>query len=69
MKQNFGLTRDVVDLSTSTMESALAPLGDQLSCESCRRVLQERLKILVVQWSAVKVFFCPHLDVFTLSTS
>ncbi|KAI9574608.1 hypothetical protein HD554DRAFT_2201596 [Boletus coccyginus] len=42
------------DLSTTTMESALAPLGDQLSCESCRRALQERLKTLLVQWSAVK---------------
>lgn len=39
------------------MESALAPLGDQLSCESCRRALQERLNTLLVQWSAVKVLF------------
>lgn len=44
------------------MESALAPLGDQISCESCRRALQERLKTLVVQWSAVKAsFFCSIL--------
>ncbi|KAG9317527.1 P-loop containing nucleoside triphosphate hydrolase protein [Chiua virens] len=42
------------DLSTSTLESALAPLGDRLSCESCRQTLQERLKTLIVQWSAVK---------------
>lgn len=42
------------DLSTNTMESALAPLGDQLSCEQCRIALQERLKTLVMQWSVVK---------------
>ncbi|KAF8450451.1 hypothetical protein L210DRAFT_2389809 [Boletus edulis BED1] len=42
------------DLSTGIMESALAPLGEQLSCESCRRTLHERLKTLIVQWSAVK---------------
>lgn len=55
LDRHIGLTRDAVDLSTTTMESALAPLGDQLSCESCRRALQERLKTLLVQWSAVKV--------------
>ncbi|KAF9247245.1 hypothetical protein BU15DRAFT_84774 [Melanogaster broomeanus] len=48
------------DLSTSTIESALAPLSEQLSCESCRRALQDRLKTLIVQWSVVKF---PH-DVF-----
>ncbi|KAL4075909.1 hypothetical protein V8B97DRAFT_112667 [Scleroderma yunnanense] len=42
------------DLSTNTMESALAPLGEQLSCEQCKLTLQERLKILIVQWSVVK---------------
>ncbi|KAF8842293.1 hypothetical protein BDN67DRAFT_926703 [Paxillus ammoniavirescens] len=42
------------DLSTSTMESALGPLGEQLSCESCRRALHDRLKTLIVQWSVVK---------------
>lgn len=47
------------DLSTNTMESALAPLGDQLSCEQCRIALQERLKTLVMQWSVVKVRIRP----------
>lgn len=42
------------DLSTNTMESALAPLGEQLDCAQCKLALQERLKILVVQWSVVK---------------
>lgn len=42
------------DLSTSAMESALAPLGEQLSCEQCKLVLQERIKTLIVQWSVVK---------------
>ncbi|KIJ69995.1 hypothetical protein HYDPIDRAFT_23147 [Hydnomerulius pinastri MD-312] len=42
------------DLSTSTMESALAPLGEHLSCDSCRLALQDRLKTLIVQWSVVK---------------
>ncbi|OAX43916.1 hypothetical protein K503DRAFT_19345 [Rhizopogon vinicolor AM-OR11-026] len=42
------------DLSTNAIESALAPLGDQLSCELCRKALQDRLKTLIVQWSVVK---------------
>ncbi|KAI6034192.1 hypothetical protein BKA83DRAFT_26402 [Pisolithus microcarpus] len=42
------------DLSTSTIESALAPLGEQLSCEQCKLALHERLKTLIVQWSVVK---------------
>lgn len=42
------------DLSTSAIESALAPLGEQLSCEQCKLALRERLKTLIVQWSVVK---------------
>jgi len=42
------------DLSTSTMESALTPLTEHLTCEQCRQVLSERIKTLVVQWSVVK---------------
>lgn len=42
------------DLSTGTMESALAPLAEEVSCEQCKLVLQERLKTLIVQWSVVK---------------
>ncbi|EGO01963.1 hypothetical protein SERLA73DRAFT_120615 [Serpula lacrymans var. lacrymans S7.3] len=43
------------DLSTSTMESALSPLGEHLTCDLCRNALQERVKNLVIQWSVVKV--------------
>ncbi|KAJ3546166.1 hypothetical protein NMY22_g2162 [Coprinellus aureogranulatus] len=43
------------DLSTSTMESALRPLADHLTCEQCQAALRERIKNLVVQWSVVKV--------------
>lgn len=69
MKQHTGLTWNVVDLSTSTMESALAPLGDQLSCESCKRAFQERLKTLIMQWSVVKVILVKiHLEVSTFNT-
>jgi len=42
------------DLSTGTMESALRPLTDHLTCEQCQSVLRERIKNLVVQWSIVK---------------
>jgi hypothetical protein len=53
-----------IDLSTSSMESALAPLTEHLTCEQCRQILTERIKTLVVQWSVVKVrrlmFFTMH---------
>ncbi|KAK2466167.1 hypothetical protein APHAL10511_001809 [Amanita phalloides] len=42
------------DLSTSTMESALRPLTEHLTCEQCQQVLRERIKNLIVQWSVVK---------------
>jgi hypothetical protein len=42
------------DLSTSTMESALRPLADHLTCEQCQTALRDRIKNLVVQWSVVK---------------
>lgn len=42
------------DLSTSTMESALRPLADHLTCELCQTALRDRIKSLVVQWSVVK---------------
>ncbi|PPQ71773.1 hypothetical protein CVT26_007607 [Gymnopilus dilepis] len=42
------------DLSTSTMESALRPLAEHLTCEDCRQALRDRIKNLVVQWSVVK---------------
>lgn len=43
------------DLSTSSMESALGPLGEHLSCELCQTTLRDRIKQLVIQWSVVKV--------------
>jgi len=42
------------DLSTSSMESALRPLEEHLSCDLCRTALKDRIKNLVVQWSVVK---------------
>ncbi|CAK5275572.1 unnamed protein product [Mycena citricolor] len=42
------------DLSTSALESALLPLKDQLPCELCKTSLNDRIKILIVQWSFVK---------------
>ncbi|TFK43589.1 hypothetical protein BDQ12DRAFT_186767 [Crucibulum laeve] len=42
------------DLSTSTMESALRPLAEHLTCDQCQHALRERIKNLVVQWSVVK---------------
>ncbi|KAH9921274.1 hypothetical protein B0H21DRAFT_701705 [Amylocystis lapponica] len=47
------------DLSTSSMESALCPLAEHLSCEVCRSSLGERIKQLIIQWSVVKVGACP----------
>lgn len=44
-----------IDLSTSTMESALRPLAEHLTCEQCQDSLRERIKNLVVQWSVIKV--------------
>jgi len=42
------------DLSTSTIESALSPLAERLSCEPCRVVLNERIKELTLRWSMIK---------------
>ncbi|TDL29985.1 hypothetical protein BD410DRAFT_48973 [Rickenella mellea] len=42
------------DMSAGTMEAALHPLGDHLSCNMCRDALRERVSNLVVQWSVVK---------------
>ncbi|KAI5118984.1 hypothetical protein M0805_001123 [Coniferiporia weirii] len=43
------------DMSASTIESALCPLTDHLSCELCKTVLKDRIRDVVVQWSVVKV--------------
>jgi hypothetical protein len=42
------------DLSTSSMESALRPLADHLTCEYCQQSLRDRIKNLVGQWAIVK---------------
>ncbi|KAJ3477886.1 hypothetical protein NLI96_g10150 [Meripilus lineatus] len=45
------------DLSTSSMEAALGPLGEHLTCELCQTTLRDRIKQLIIQWSVVKVLF------------
>ncbi|SJL01904.1 uncharacterized protein ARMOST_05228 [Armillaria ostoyae] len=42
------------DLATSTLENALGPLAEHLSCSACKEALTVRVKDLVVQWSVVK---------------
>jgi hypothetical protein len=44
-----------LDLSISAIESALAPLGDHLSCGLCQAALSERIKVLTTRWSRIKV--------------
>lgn len=57
LRINLKYSHPSLDLSTGTMESALRPLTDHLTCEQCQSVLRERIKNLVVQWSVVKVCF------------
>ncbi|EMD36429.1 hypothetical protein CERSUDRAFT_106319 [Gelatoporia subvermispora B] len=42
------------DLSTRTVESALYPLGDAMSCPDCKASLRSRVKDIIVQWTLVK---------------
>ncbi|KAF7966829.1 hypothetical protein HWV62_36933 [Athelia sp. TMB] len=42
------------DVSTDTIESALTPLSNQLTCDLCRGVLQERISKLMSDWGAIK---------------
>ncbi|KAJ7122323.1 hypothetical protein C8R44DRAFT_164727 [Mycena epipterygia] len=42
------------DMSTNTLESALRPLAENLSCKLCKNALNDRVKELIVQWSIVK---------------
>ncbi|KAK0206465.1 hypothetical protein DFS33DRAFT_1372765 [Desarmillaria ectypa] len=42
------------DLSASTLENALGPLAEHLSCPACKEALTVRVKDLVIQWSIVK---------------
>ncbi|ESK97625.1 hypothetical protein Moror_17487 [Moniliophthora roreri MCA 2997] len=48
------------DLSTSFLESALRPLAEHLSCDLCKRSLNDRIKNVLVQWSVVKVRITYH---------
>lgn len=54
-----------IDLSTCSMESALRPLAEHLTCEHCQQSLRDRIKKLVVQWATVKVGVL--VTVFTVS--
>ena len=47
--------QNLTDLSTSSMESALRPLAEHLTCEYCQQSLRDRIRNLVVQWATVKV--------------
>ncbi|KAJ6515948.1 hypothetical protein C8R45DRAFT_958180 [Mycena sanguinolenta] len=42
------------DMSINSLESALKPLAEHLSCELCKNALNDRIKTLVIQWSVVK---------------
>ena len=48
----------LTDLSASTMESALNPLGEHLVCDLCRDALESRIRNLMDSWSVVKVRMC-----------
>ncbi|KAJ6552514.1 hypothetical protein B0H10DRAFT_2446824 [Mycena sp. CBHHK59/15] len=41
-------------ISTTTLEAALCPLADHLSCEPCKAALNARIKALVSEWAIVK---------------
>jgi hypothetical protein len=45
-----------LDIPASTIESTLARLGDDLICDLCQAMLMDRIKILVVDWSNIKVW-------------
>ncbi|PAV21399.1 hypothetical protein PNOK_0402600 [Pyrrhoderma noxium] len=42
------------DLSVSSLESALNPLADHLTCDECRKTLRDRIRDVVIQWAQVK---------------
>jgi hypothetical protein len=44
-----------LDISADAIEAALAPLGDHLLCRECQAALTERLKVLIIRWSTIKV--------------
>jgi len=42
------------NIPTSSLESALSPLADDLTCDLCQAALKDRIKTLVVEWSNIK---------------
>lgn len=46
---------DILDISTSTIESALNPLGHRLPCQTCRDALMGRIKTLIADWANIRV--------------
>jgi len=42
------------DISTSGIESALIPLGNEMRCDLCRATLRDRIKTAVVDWSNIR---------------
>jgi len=42
------------DMSASTIESTLSPLGKLLSCDICREGLHSQIRNAIVQWSVTK---------------
>ena len=43
------------DMSVNAVEATLGPLADKVGCEGCKAALVERVREVVMQWSAVKV--------------
>lgn len=42
------------DLSAGSIEAALRPLGDSLSCPHCQKALNDRIRNLIVQWTVIR---------------
>ncbi|KAK7061671.1 hypothetical protein R3P38DRAFT_3251045 [Favolaschia claudopus] len=57
------------DMSTHTLESALRPLAEHLSCDLCKNALNDRVKNLVVQWSIVKPANTSYSEQYDTRTS
>lgn len=43
------------DMSASSIEAALLPLCEHLTCDPCKKALKDRIRDLIVQWAQVKV--------------
>ncbi|EPQ55607.1 hypothetical protein GLOTRDRAFT_121153 [Gloeophyllum trabeum ATCC 11539] len=42
------------DLPISTIRQTMQPLADKLACDLCRQAMLDRIKDMIIQWSAVK---------------